>query len=59
MSERREENDGFSAVLSMKSAEFLSIKMGIVNEDFGQRHEAFKSQQFLVINFVPWRLKKS
>ena len=56
------ENDGLSAVFHLESVEFSEYKKGKGNEDFGKRHEAFKepsrANNFLVIKFVPWRLKK-
>ena len=58
MSGRKEKNDGF---FSSFLQEISRIKRNS-NEDFGQRHEAYKESSrantFLVIKFVPWRLKK-
>ena len=38
----RRENEGFSAVSSYEISRISEHEMEIVNEDFGQRHEAFK-----------------
>ena len=38
-------NDDFTVVFSHEISRISEYKMGIENEDFGQRHEAFKSLQ--------------
>jgi len=42
LSGRRAKNDGSSTVYSYEINRISEHEMEIVNEDFGQRHEAFK-----------------